>query len=159
MAAKEKDPVVSLQVISVLLLGALVTILAGCSPSEPEGQAKVPPGTIVLTGAGNTSHRCSISGGSVSTTIIIQKLSSSTKLLAAVKAFAALSGKNIAEDEKVDFGASDAAMSDAEIARADNNALMVPVTAGCVVLAYPVRRPKPQAFAPGLFRDLSWRDQ
>ena len=54
MAAKEKDPVVSLQVISVLLLGAWVTILAGCSRSEPEGQAKVPPGTIVLTGAGAT---------------------------------------------------------------------------------------------------------
>src|SRR5262249_8445565 len=35
-----------------------------------------------------------------------------------------------------DFGASDAAMSDADINRADNNVLMVPVTAGCVVLAY-----------------------
>ena len=35
-------------------------------------------------------------------------------------------GKNVAEEEKVDFGASDAAMSDAEIARADQGALMVP---------------------------------
>ena len=54
MAAKEKDPVVSLQVISVLLLGAWVTILAGCSRSEPEGQAKVPPGSDrVDRGRGN----------------------------------------------------------------------------------------------------------
>ena len=45
-------------------------------------------------------------------------------------------GTNVAEEEKVDFGASDAAMSDAEIARADKGALMVPLTAGCVVLAY-----------------------
>jgi len=45
-------------------------------------------------------------------------------------------GKNIPEDEQVDFGASDAAMSDSQIAQASNNVLMVPATAGCVVLAY-----------------------
>ena len=59
-------------------------------------------------------------------------------------------GKNIAEDEKVDFGASDAAMSDAEIARADNNALMVPVTAGCVVLAYSLPGVQSSSFRAGL---------
>lgn len=36
----------------------------------------------------------------------------------------------------VDFGASDAAMTDAEIAKAPNGAVMIPVTAGSVVLAY-----------------------
>jgi len=45
-------------------------------------------------------------------------------------------GKHVAAEERVDFGASDAAMSDADIARSDDNALMIPVTAGCVVLAY-----------------------
>ena len=45
-------------------------------------------------------------------------------------------GKDVAADEQVDFGASDAAMSDAQLAAADNSALMVPATAGCVVLAY-----------------------
>jgi len=45
-------------------------------------------------------------------------------------------GKNVPPDEQVDFGASDAAMSDSQIAEADNNVLMVPATAGCVVLAY-----------------------
>jgi phosphate transport system substrate-binding protein len=45
-------------------------------------------------------------------------------------------GKHISTEEKVDFGASDAAMSDAEISSTGNNALMIPVTAGCVVLAY-----------------------
>ena len=36
----------------------------------------------------------------------------------------------------VDFGASDAAMTDAEIAKVPQGALMLPVTAGSVVLAY-----------------------
>lgn len=45
-------------------------------------------------------------------------------------------GKNVADEEQVDFGASDAAMSDAQLAEASDNVLMVPATAGCVVLAY-----------------------
>jgi len=45
-------------------------------------------------------------------------------------------GKNVADKDKVDFGASDSAISDVELAQADNNALMVPVTSACLVLAY-----------------------
>jgi len=45
-------------------------------------------------------------------------------------------GKSISEDEQVDFGASDAALTDSQISEANDNVLMVPVTAGCVVLAY-----------------------
>ena len=45
-------------------------------------------------------------------------------------------GKDLAEGEAVDFGASDAAMTDAQLAEAGNSVLMVPATAGCVVLAY-----------------------
>jgi phosphate transport system substrate-binding protein len=54
-------------------------------------------------------------------------------------------GSNVPEDEQVDFGASDAAMNDAQIAQANNNVVMVPATAGCVVLAYNL---------PGLGGDL-----
>ena len=54
-------------------------------------------------------------------------------------------GGNVAPDEQVDFGASDAAMNDAQIAQANNNVVMVPATAGCVVLAYNL---------PGLGGDL-----
>ena len=35
-------------------------------------------------------------------------------------------------NEQVDFGASDAAMQDAELAQMDNSALMIPMTGGCV---------------------------
>jgi ABC-type phosphate transport system substrate-binding protein len=54
MAPKEKCFVALSQVIPALLLVALVTILAACSRSEPEGQANGPPGAILLTGAGAT---------------------------------------------------------------------------------------------------------
>ncbi len=45
-------------------------------------------------------------------------------------------GKGIKKDEQVDFGASDAAMQDAEIAQVEHGAVMLPITAGGVVLAY-----------------------
>jgi phosphate transport system substrate-binding protein len=45
-------------------------------------------------------------------------------------------GENVTEAERLDFGASDAAMTDQEIARTRDGAVMVPVTAGSVVLAY-----------------------
>jgi phosphate transport system substrate-binding protein len=45
-------------------------------------------------------------------------------------------GKDVSNEQSVDFAGSDAAMSDAEITKADNNVLMIPATAGCVVLAY-----------------------
>ena len=45
-------------------------------------------------------------------------------------------GKNVADKEKIDFGASDSAMSDVELAQTNNNTLMVPVTSACLVLAY-----------------------
>jgi phosphate transport system substrate-binding protein len=45
-------------------------------------------------------------------------------------------GRGLEEDENVDFGASDAAMTDDEQARTDGGAVLVPVTAGQVVMAY-----------------------
>lgn len=47
-------------------------------------------------------------------------------------------GRNVSDHERVDFGASDAAMTDAEIAAVDRGALLLPATAGGVVLAYNV---------------------
>ncbi len=43
---------------------------------------------------------------------------------------------DLTEDDRVDFGASDAAMTDAEIAAVDRGVRLVPMTAGAVVLAY-----------------------
>ncbi len=45
-------------------------------------------------------------------------------------------GVGVEEEKRVDFGASDAAMSDAEIAKVECGVLLIPMTAGGVVLAY-----------------------
>src|SRR5215472_5067100 len=47
-----------------------------------------------------------------------------------------LTGKNLEEGASVDFAASDAAMTDEQIAAVPRGVLMLPVTAGTVVLAY-----------------------
>src|SRR5262245_55001996 len=45
-------------------------------------------------------------------------------------------GVDVSEEERIDFGASDAAMRDDEMARVPAGALLLPVTAGSVGLAY-----------------------
>src|SRR5262249_56557402 len=45
-------------------------------------------------------------------------------------------GRDVGDDERVDFGASDAAMRDDEIAAVPTGAVLVPLTAGSVALAY-----------------------
>jgi phosphate transport system substrate-binding protein len=45
-------------------------------------------------------------------------------------------GRNIKESEQIDFGASDAAMTDEQIAQVPGGALLLPVTGGCVTLSY-----------------------
>jgi len=45
-------------------------------------------------------------------------------------------GRSVKEEERVDFGASDAAMTDEEMAAVESGVLLLPVTAGGVVLAY-----------------------
>jgi phosphate transport system substrate-binding protein len=45
-------------------------------------------------------------------------------------------GKGVEEKDKIDFGASDAAMTDEELAAVPEGVVMIPVTAGSVVLAY-----------------------
>jgi phosphate transport system substrate-binding protein len=45
-------------------------------------------------------------------------------------------GRGVKDDDRVDFGASDAAMRDDEIGMVPQGAVLVPVTAGSVVLAY-----------------------
>src|SRR5262249_57083955 len=45
-------------------------------------------------------------------------------------------GREVDNDERVDFGASDAAMRDDEIAAVPAGAVLLPLTAGSVALAY-----------------------
>ena len=130
------------------LLGSVffLILLAGCTEGKPpipgeetggKAEEKVPAGATVLTGAGATFpsvlyHRWfTVYHDSHPDTYIKYAAVGSGE---GVRRFV---GKNISDGEQVDFGASDAAMSDAQIADANNDVLMVPATAGCA------RRRKP----------------
>ena len=137
MTSKKPHLNISLRIVLGLGVVTFAAILAGCSRSKPqEAQATLPAGSILLTGAGATfpsvlyNRWFTVYRDSHPNTFIKYAAVGSGE---GVRRFI---GTNVAEEEKVDFGASDAAMSDAEIARADQGALMVPLTAGCVVLAY-----------------------
>jgi phosphate transport system substrate-binding protein len=54
-------------------------------------------------------------------------------------------GSNIKETETIDFGASDAAMTDEQIAQVPGGVLLLPLTGGCVTLSYNI---------PGFLGDL-----
>jgi phosphate transport system substrate-binding protein len=136
MILKKLCLVLSARLIHTAILLTFLGMLAGCSRSEPEPQATIPPGATVLTGAGATfpsvlyKRWFAVYQDSHPNVFIKYAAVGSGE---GIRRFV---GKNVADNERVDFGASDAAMSDADIANAGNNALMVPVTAGCVVLAY-----------------------
>jgi phosphate transport system substrate-binding protein len=73
-------------------------------------------------------------------------------------------GRSATDDERVDFGASDAAMRDDEIAMVPNGALLLPLTAGSVALAYnlpnvPALRLSRQAYAAIFLGQIrNWND-
>jgi len=137
---------------SILGLGSVKVALAvslvmgggfGCSRSSPppvvdetEPKESIPANATHLRGAGATFPSLlyrrwfsAYHGINQGTYVTYEAVGSSE----GVRRFI---GKSIPVEQSVDFAASDAAMSDAEIARADNNVLMIPATAGCVVLAY-----------------------
>src|SRR6516165_4156336 len=127
-----------------LALITLVALLIGCTSTAPrrtgqqfsQSEEKLPAGAILLKGAGATfpyllyAHWFEVYHGAQPNIYINYTAAGSEEGIRRII------GKNVADDEQVDFGASDAAMSDAEIARASNDVLMIPATAGCVALAY-----------------------
>jgi len=118
---------------SILLYGVIVT---GCSSALSSGDGQPPPGSVSLSGGGSTfssvlfNRWFAVYHDNHPNTFINYASVSSGE---GVRRFI---GKDVAQQDKVDFGASDAAMSDAELAQTDNNTLMLPVTAGCLGLAY-----------------------
>ncbi len=119
--------------VPVLATVALVALWTSCSKQNAE---KLPAGSISLTGAGSSfdavlfNRWFTIYHDSHPNVFIKYASVGSGE---GVRRFV---GKNVADDDKVDFGASDSAMSDAEIAQANGDALMIPVTSACLVLAY-----------------------
>ena len=126
-------------ILSFLTFATLVCLLAACSASTPHptaSDAKLPTGSTQLTGAGATfpsllyNRWFTVYHDAHPTTFIKYAAVGSGE---GVRRFI---GSNVRDEEKIDFGASDFAMSDAELAQANNDTLLLPATAGCVVLAY-----------------------
>jgi phosphate transport system substrate-binding protein len=118
-------------------VSVVAALLASCSASQPTAdESKHPAGSIALSGAGSTFDSVifdrwfSVYHDSHPNTFIAYNAVGSGE---GVRRFI---GKSVKDTEQVDFGASDSAMSDAELAQTKNETLMIPVTAGCVVLAY-----------------------
>jgi phosphate transport system substrate-binding protein len=118
---------------------ALVAMLQACSQPrarKPRTTAEAPPGGVLLRGAGATFPErlykdwfATYQKQHPAVAIAYEGVGSGE----GVQRFLA---KDVADDDRVDFGASDAAMTDEQIAATPGGALLLPVTAGMVVLAY-----------------------
>ena len=121
------------------LLALVVTLGVLCACSPPKGrtqQTRTPANAIVLRGAGATfplilyKQWFSAYQHDHPGTVITYKAVGSGE---GIRRFI---GRDTKDEERVDFGASDAAMSDTDMALVEGGALLLPVTAGSVVLAY-----------------------
>ncbi|MBV8475367.1 MAG: phosphate ABC transporter substrate-binding protein PstS, partial [Acidobacteria bacterium] len=128
---------------SILLIHFISTlVICGCStqgvPSKtaPKPPRRVPSGGVLLQGAGGTLPA-----------ILYQKWFStyenqhpivavSYDAVGSGEGIRRFIGENVKDEEKIDFGGSDAAMRDDELARVHGGAILLPVTAASVALAY-----------------------
>ncbi len=121
-----------------LVLTALV-LLAGCHASKDDialAKPTVPPGGVLLRGAGATFPSVlylrwfdAYQKQHPDVVITYQPVGSGE----GVRRFI---GAGVDSEDQIDFGASDAAMRDDDIARTASGALLIPMTAGSVALAY-----------------------
>jgi len=128
-------------------LGAmtLLVLLAGCKSNVPErppeevvaqAEEKPPAGSIQLKGAGSTFASLLFARWFKVYHSAHPDIYITYDAVGSGEGVRRFIGKNVAAQDQVDFGASDSAMSDTQIASVNNDVVMVPATAGCVVLAY-----------------------
>src|SRR5215471_1672423 len=127
---------------AAILFAAGLSVWSGCGAeavparTEPRPRLTAPAGGVLLQGAGATfpsvlyatwfeRYRAEHPG------ILI-----SYDAVGSSEGIRRFIGHDVADEEAVDFGASDAAMRDDEIARTPSGAVLVPMTAGSVTLAY-----------------------
>ena len=122
--------------LGLAVLGCLGNFLACSGQSSGKATPSVPPGGVYLQGAGATFPSplyekwfTTYHQSHAQTVIAYDSVGSGE----GVRRFM---GQNVKDEEKVDFGASDAALQDGEIAQIPEGVIMAPMTAGGVVLAY-----------------------
>ncbi len=124
---------------TVLLTAILVLLMGlhGCSSQDGNKEkVKVPSGGVLLRGAGATfpswlyKRWFEVYHNDHPKTVITYDGVGSGE---GIRRFI---GKNVKEEERVDFGASDAAMKDEDMGKVSTGVVLLPLTAGSVVLAY-----------------------
>lgn len=121
----------------VVMVGILLMLMAGCSASRGDTRKiNIPVGSVILTGAGSTFDSLLFKNWFTTYQQNNPKTLITYDVVGSGEGVRRFIGKNVKDEDKVDFGASDAAMTDEQIALVPQGVLMLPVTAGGVVLAY-----------------------
>jgi len=121
----------------LLSLVALAFALAGTSPSA-QGQStlKAPPGTILIKGAGATFPSLLYEQWFQQYHKLHPEVVIHYDAVGSGAGVERFIGAGVEEEKRVDFGASDAAMSDADIAKVPGGVRLIPMTASGIALAY-----------------------
>ncbi len=137
MHSVRENPLVLTRAVPLLVTAALLWTLSSCSGlDQGKADSTAPAGSVLVKGAGATfpsllyKHWFATYQSNHPKTVISYDSVGSGE---GVRRFI---GKSVKDEDKVDFGASDAAMSDEMISQVPGGALLLPVTAGSVVLAY-----------------------
>jgi phosphate transport system substrate-binding protein len=117
---------------------AVLAVLSACQAPRPAKRPAVvaPPGGVLLRGAGATFPALLFKQWFGAYQREHPEVAIAYESVGSSEGVRRFTGKDVDEDSRVDFGASDAAMTDEQIAAVPGGVLMVPVTAGSVVLAY-----------------------
>jgi phosphate transport system substrate-binding protein len=126
--------------IKIAFLAALLVVLVAISGCSSEAANKsvlaAPPGGVLLQGAGATFPSPLYKQWFATYHADHPKSLVAYDVVGSGEGIRRFLGKHLKDNENVDFGASDAALRDDELVQVPKGAIMLPVTAGSVVLAY-----------------------
>ena len=128
-----------LQLAELLAVACLAASFCGCSTNvEQRAEAKVqaPPGGVLLRGAGATFPSLLYKKWFAQYGAAHPDVAITYDAVGSGEGVRRFIGAAVQDSERVDFGASDAAMTDEQMAQVSKGVLLVPATAGSVVLAY-----------------------
>jgi phosphate transport system substrate-binding protein len=127
----------------IAALAAITSLICGCSagavPSTRDGARSLPPvapGGVLIQGAGATFPSVLYDKWFSAYQTAHPRIVVTYEPVGSTEGIRRFVGRGVADDERVDFGASDAALRDDEIASVPDGAVLVPLTAGSVALAY-----------------------
>lgn len=115
---------------------ALISGFNACSHGDGKALPSVPPGGVLLLGAGATFPAPLYQKWFGEYQQAHPKTVISYDSVGSGEGIRRFLGRNLKDETRVDFGASDAALQDSDIEQASDGVEMLPMTAGGVALAY-----------------------